>query len=428
MRATLSLYILPALLLAVAIYCIAPPSARGEERNLEVNGFLLGNFTGRTTGQRPAGGEGGDFLLAEERIRLDIYAWSDSIEASARVKGDFFHDALTGEFDVDLREAYVDYTTGDFDLRLGRQVVTWGVGDLLFINDVFPKDWVSFFSGRPIEYLKVGVDGFRTRYSGEAINAELLVVPFFEPDNVPTSERFFLFDPFASVAARDEKRPGNTYGNTELALRLYRRLGDFDVSVHAYRGFWRTPAMRPDSFTSPTRVTAFYPDLSVYGLSAQGNALNGVVSMEAGYYHSRDDEDGDDPVVPNSEARFLVGYQRQLWKDFTFGLQYYGEVMEDNSAYRRSLPMGLPAQREYRDTVTLRLEQLLKHQAWKLSLFTFYSLVDDDYLIRPRISYKFSDNLSASLGGNVFGGEQDTTYLGQFDRNDNIYVVARFDF
>lgn len=393
-----------------------------------MNGFLMGNFAGRTTGESPGGEEGGDFLLAEERLRLDLNAWAESIEASAWVKADFFHDAIADEFDIDLREAYVDYTAGDFDFRLGRQIATWGVGDLVFINDVFPKDWVSFFSGRPLEYLKIGVDGFRTRFSSDALNAELLVIPFFEPDNIPTVDRFFLFDPFAEVSTRDERLPENTYENTELALRLYRRIGDFDISVYAYRGFWRTPSMEPDSFTSPTRVTAFYPDLSVFGFSAQGRAVGGILSLESGYYYSRDDEDGDDPTVPNSQARFLAGYQRQLWEDFTLGVQYYGEIMEDYSTYRNSLPAEFSAQEEYRDTVTLRLEQLLKHQTWKLSLFAFYSPADSDYLIQPQVGYKFSSDLAATLGANIFGGEKDTTFLGQFDKNDNAYFSVRFDF
>src|SRR3990172_4694406 len=166
-----------------ALMLISPSLASGQGGgNFEIDGFVMGNFAGRTTGQRPNGGESSDFLLAEERLRLNISAWSESIEASLKVKSDFVHDAITNEFDIDIREAYIDYTTGDFDFRLGRQIATWGVGDLLFINDVFPKDWVSFFSGRPLEYLKIGVDGVRASYSSRALNAVLLVVPFFEPD------------------------------------------------------------------------------------------------------------------------------------------------------------------------------------------------------------------------------------------------------
>ena len=250
--------------------------------NVEIDGFLLGTFSGRTTGVRPSGGTGGDFLLAEERLGLEASAWADSIEASARVRADVLHDAIDGAFDIDLREAYGDYTKDQFDFRLGRQIATWGVGDLLFINDVFPKDWVSFFSGRPLEYLKIGVDGFRTRYSSDVVNAELIAIPLFTSDNLPTAERFFLFDPFSSITARDEKPPDSNFGNTELALRLYRRIGAFDVSAYLYRGFWRMPSMRPDNSIAPTRVTSFHPALSVYGLSAQGSALGGVLSFEAG--------------------------------------------------------------------------------------------------------------------------------------------------
>ncbi len=428
MRAIFSLFILSLLFLTAVICCTVPAPALGEEKNLDINGFLLGNFTGRTTGKGPADGEGDRALLAEERLRLEVGAWADSIEASALIKADLFHDAVIDEFDIDLREAYIDYATEALDIRLGRQIATWGTGDLLFINDVFPKDWVSFFSGRPLEYLKIGVDGLRTRYSSDTFDADLLVIPFFEPDNVTTSERFFLFDPFANVGSREERRPGETFSNTELALRVYRNIRGFDVSVYAYRGFWRTQGAEPDSFTSPTRVTYFYPELSVYGLSIQGSALGGVLSLETGYYHSRDDVNGDDPTVPNSEVRLLTGYQRQLRKDLTVGVQYYLEVMEDYSTYKETLPARLSQKRRNRDTITMRLEQLLRHQTWRLSLFVFYSPADSDYLFRPLTSYKFSDNLSTTIGANIFGGDEDTTSLGQFDRNDNVYLSVRFDF
>ena len=414
--------------LLLAVSGVSPLLAQVTEDDVEIHGFLIGNFSGRTTGVRPSGGNESDFLLAEERLRLDVSAWSESIEASARLKGDFLRDAVDGTFDLDLREAYFDYTTGSFDFRLGRQIATWGVGDLLFINDVFPKDWVSFFAGRPLEYLKIGVDGFRTRYSSGAVNAELIAIPFFTSDNLPTSERFFLFDPFSSVPVRDEQPPNHTYDNTELGLRLYRKLGDLDVSAYAWRGFGRIPSMEPDSFLTPTRVTAFYPALSVYGMSAQGSVLGGVLSLEAGYYHSRDDEGGDDPIIPNSQARFLVGYQRQVREDAVLGIQYYAEVMEDHAAYRTSLPAGFPEQGEYRDIVTLRFEQLFEHQTWKLALMCFYGRADKDYLLQPQMAYKFSDNLAANVGANVFGGQRDWTAFGQLDRNDNVYLSVRFDF
>lgn len=402
-------------------------SMPGQAADLETHGFLLLNYSARTTDDRPTQSDS-DFLLGEERLRLDVSVWADGIEASARFKGDLFHDAVDGETELDAREAYVDYTTGALDLRLGRQIATWGVGDLLFINDVFPKDYVSFFSGRPLEYLKIGVDGARIRYSGEAVNAEFIVIPFFTPDTLPTIDRFFLHDPLASLTNRSETEPTSTYDNTELALRLYRRAGTFDVAAYLYKGFWRSPGMRTNDPIVPSQVDLFYPRLNVYGASAQGSALSGILSLEAGYYDSREDRDGDDPTVPNSQSRFLIGYQRQLQRDLTIGVQYYAEVMADHGKYKQSLPAGFPVQRRYRDTVTLHIEQLLKHQTVRLALFTFYSPADEDYLVQPKVNYRLSDKLAATLGVNLFGGQKDTTFLGQLDKNDNIYITVRFDF
>jgi len=156
--------------------------------------------------------------------------------------------------------------------------------------------------------------------------------------------------------------------------------------------------------------------------------MGGILSLEGGYYDSRDDNAGVDPAVANSEIRFLLGYQRQLSEDFTIGVQYYAEVMMDFGAYERTLPTVITPRNKYRDTATIRLTRFLQHQTWILSLFAFYSPAEQDYLLQPQVDYKVSDSFSATLGANLFGGEQQTTFLGQFDRNDNLYLTLRYDF
>lgn len=395
---------------------------------VDIHGFLLGDIAIRTTGERPLKGEGGDFVLGEGRLRLDISGATGSGKSYFLVKGDVFHDAVAKEFEADLREGYVGYTTGPLDLRLGRQIITWGVGDLFFVNDVFPKDWESFFSGRPMEYLKPGIDGMRARYSRRSLNAEFVAIPFFTPDNLPTARRFFFFDPFAAVPDQREEKPAARLANTEIALRVYRSLADFDVSVYAYRGYWRTPGILPDYLIAPTTATRFYPELSSYGASAQRGVFGGVLSLETGYYDSRQDRRGNDPAVPNSQWRLLAGYQRELARDFTAGVQAYAELMEKHDAYRASLPTGMPRQDRIRGVVSTRLTQLLKYQTWTLSFFAAYSPSDRDYFLQPEVSHKVIDNLTLSLGANVFGGKSEAAFFGQFGKSDNVFFRVRFDF
>ncbi|MDP3025481.1 MAG: hypothetical protein Q8O10_08090 [candidate division Zixibacteria bacterium] len=401
-------------------------------REIEWHGFVQTNYSFRTTGLVPPLAQG-DFLLGDHRFQLKFSGSEKSEfgsfgEAKFFAKTDFFENALKKETGLEIREAYLDYPLKAFDFRIGRQIITWGLGDLLFINDLFPKDWQAFFSGRPMEYLKLGVDGLRISFSSDIFSTELALLPFFESDNYPTSENFFLFDPFLNVSFKQIQKPDSKFENVEEALRLYRTLSNFELSFYLYRGFYRTPSILPDSFPTPSKITYFFPELSVYGFTLQRDLLNGILSLEYGYYDSRQDRRGEDPLIPNSFSKFLIGYQRQGWTDFTYSGQYYGEYMKDYKNYQKSLPPGFPEQDKFRQVLTFRATQLLKYQTLKLSFFGFYSPTDKDYFFIPEVNYRITDNLWVALGGNLFGGEKRTTFLGQLDKNDNLYSILRYEF
>jgi hypothetical protein len=420
-------------LVALLLGGIQLPAQTGKNQGkkkfpLRIHGFLLANYSARWNDAHPPGSEAGRFLWGDERLRLEISGQAPKKHLSLMFKGDVFHDAVANKPGGVVREAYVDYSRSSLDLRLGRQIVTWGVGDLVFINDVFPKDWNAFFVGRPIEYLKLGVDAAKLRLSTSEISAELVAVPFFQPDNLPNPRRFLFFDPFPAVSDRVLRQPASTTGDAEFALRLYRRLLGSDVSVYAYRGFWRQPSFHPDQFPQPTQLRGSYPRLAVYGASLQRNVGSNLISGEAGYYDSQEDRGGRDPAIPNSQFRLLVGYQRQVARELTLGAQYYAEITMDYSAYRANLPATFPMQDRVRHLVTLRLTKSLKYQTWRLSWFSFYSPSDQDALLIPEVWHAINDRFSVAVGANIFAGREQTSFLGQFNRNDNAYVSVRFDF
>ena len=184
----------------------------------------------------------------------------------------------------------------------------------------------------------------------------------------------------------------------------------------------------PDNPLAPTKLSLFYPGLTEYGASAQGRALGGVLSFETGYYDSRQDPHGTDPMIPNSQTRYLIGYQRQLWEDFTVGMQYYGEYLEDYSAYVQNLPAGFPQEKRLHQLATIRLTQFLMNQTLRLSFFTMYGISDRDYLVNPEVKYNITDSIWLALGGNFFGGEKSWTQFGQQANNDNVYTQIRYEF
>ena len=394
---------------------------------LDIHGFIQGNYTGRVTGDQTVRGSG-DYLLLDDRLQLELSQKSKDGNAGAFFKSDFFYDGVADKNDILVREGYVNYRKDALDLRVGRQIATWGTGDLLFINDLFPKNYSALYSGKPTEYMRSPTDGAKLDISTNVLSAEIMVMPTFDAYEYPNPSRFHVFDPYASVSARTTEKPVKHLDDSELALRIYRYFGSTDVSFYAYNGFSKTPSARPDNAVSPGRITYFYPELSVYGFSISGNILNGIGNIEAGYNDSRRNRDGNDPNIENSRWKAMSGYKRDLGSDFTAGVQYYMEVMDNYSNYSKNLPAGIVRQRMITDYATLRLTKFYMYQTLKLSFFWMYSPADNDYFINPEVSYKLTDEFLFALGGNFFGGERNNTPFGQLKQDGNLYTYLRYQF
>ncbi|HOQ90845.1 MAG TPA: hypothetical protein PLX03_11950, partial [Candidatus Hydrogenedentes bacterium] len=121
-----------------------------------------------------------DATLAESRFQLKTrQVLSDRLTLD--FTGDVLLDGVLERAETDLRQFRLTWTpTDSLDIRLGRQPLAWGVGDLLFINDLFPKDWNSFFIGRDLEYLKAPSDAVKVGWFPGPVNVELVYTPQFD--------------------------------------------------------------------------------------------------------------------------------------------------------------------------------------------------------------------------------------------------------
>jgi hypothetical protein len=156
--------------------------------------------------------------------------------------------------------------------------------------------------------------------------------------------------------------------------------------------------------------------------------LDGVVSLEGGYYDSRDDRSGTNPAIENSQARGLVAYQIQPREDASLSAQYYVEAMMAHDAYVSSLPPGFPRRDRFRHVTSVRLRQFLLHQTLQLGVFVMASPSDEDIYVNPSVRYQVADELWAEVGGNVFWGKKNYTFFGQFEDNTHVYATVRYGF
>ena len=378
-----------------------------------------------------------DESLGEMRLQLETdYTWHD---ITFEGRADFIYDPVldhhdevnlnTGEGWVDLRQASVSLTPASFmDVTVGRQILTWGTGDFLFLNDMFPKDYRSFFIGRDVEYLKAPSDALKVSMYSDIVNVDMVYTPRFDHDRIVRGWRLSSFRGGrfrGRDSVLDVKEPDDWFTDDEFAMRLHKRIAGWELAAYGYRGFWKSPGGRD------SQGRAIFPELNTYGASVRGTIQSGVANAEVAYYDSAEDREGDDPLINNDELRFLVGYKRDLpmiARDFTLGLQYYLEWMQDYGAYERNLPPGMDKDDEYRHVVTGRLRKQFLRQTLSTSLFTFYSPSGDDAYLRLDVSWDATNDWTLSTGANLFFSEHDYTSYGRFKKNSNIYASLRYSF
>lgn len=368
-----------------------------------------------------------DASISEMRLQLDLTR--DADWGTVKLKGDIIGDQVEEDVYGEIREMNILFSPLDYmDLKVGRQTLTWGTGDLLFVNDLFPKDWESFFIGRDDEYLKAPSDAIKGSIFSDLLNIDLVYTPLFNGSQYIDGGRLSYWNPILGRTAGrdfifDDQERDSIFQDSEYAARLSKNMAGLELAFYGYYGFWKTP-----EGLDVEEVKLFYPELSVYGASAREALLGGIGNFEIGYYDSREDRGGGDPLVRNSEIRMIAGFERELAPDLTGGFQYYLEWMQDYDTYKKTLPVGQVARDEFRHLLTLRLTKLVMNQNLRLSLFVYYSPSDQDGYIRPKVHYKITDQWAVEVGANIFAGENDHTFFGQFQDNTNAYAGVRWSF
>ena len=371
--------------------------------------------------------------LLDERNTLEEVRWRIESEwqpgaATVSFKADAAYDGIEAGWDAEIRDLTAAFTLAeDYDIKLGRQVQTWGTGDLLFLNDLFPKDFVSFFAGRDDEYLKAAGNAIRVTRFSEMINVDFAWTPVFEPDVYLTGERYSFFSPLAgeNIAPRPPLtavEPDEKPANGEFALRLFRTFESREIALYAYRGFFK----QPTALTANLEPT--FAPLTAIGASLRQPLGPGLLNVEGSYYRSRDDRDGSDPFVPNDQLRMLAGYEWEARPNLTVGLQYYLEWTGDHSRLIDNSPSPEFEPDEFRHLLTNRLTYRAGRDKHTLSLFTFFSPSDSDFYLRPSYSYRHSDEWSLTAGGNLFGGSDAHTFFSQLQDASNLYLRVRYHY
>jgi len=414
------------ILLLLLLVSISFTQANAE---ISLGGFLQGLYGGRLDESNPTVSE---FTASETRMQLRAQHFGDNGQFFGRL--DFTYDGAGNEsqYDWELREGYFKFRLGSkFDVKVGRQILTWGTGDLIFINDVFAKDYRSFFIGRDDQYLKAPQNALRVEYYSPIGALALVWSPDFEPNRLPTGERLSFYNPMMGEIIGGENipsvpEPEKKFENSEIAARLTGSVSSFRTALYFYKGFYKNPVGFDPAMGE--MGSPVYPKLNVYGGSLRGQVAGGILWLEGGYFDSRQDSDGDNPYIPNSALKGLFGFEKQVANNLTANIQWQADYMMDHDIYESQMTGAEFIRDEVYHLLTTRWTKLLNSELVTLSFFGFYSPTDEDTYIRLSVSYKYTDQVNITAGGNIFEGKYKATDFGQFKLNDNVYLKLTYGF
>ncbi len=385
-------------------------------------------FSGYARGSAFGGSEAYDYssVFGEFCLQSELSQGKTFLYADLRFRGGLNFDEEYTTFQ--LKEVYAGYQSDKFDLYLGNQIITWGRTDGFNpTNNITPNDY--FFLTSDMDDQKLPNFMLRMKYRFTSIvDIEVIGIPFYSPSNY----RFDLFNTEKNVSYDEAALPEKTIANSSFATRLNFEFSDIGFSASYFRGYdpfygfdiksidWATGTPIITNSATPYFKNTIGADFSlpVKTLILRGEAAyNLTIDYEQFMY------------IPNPDIAYVIGMEYNFWGITTI-LQYVGkytlnftemeipvltdptdplaqiQYAEDMIIYESTLfnRKIFYQQKGTNHAVILSLNRAFAYDTWNVGLAGYYNITSEELMIRPKITWKIADALSASVGVNYMRG------------------------
>jgi hypothetical protein len=400
-----------------------------EKKSITLNGYARGSAYG--------GGEAfdysslfGEFCLQGKWTGSKTFLFSD-----IRVRGGL---NLGKEYtDFQLKEAYAGYSNEKLDIFLGNQIVAWGRTDGYNpTNTITPNDY--FFLTADPDDQKLSNFMLRTRYRfSPVIDLDVIAVPFYVP-SVYRYDLFNLGEYGQFVKFTSPALPEKSFKNGTIAARFNVELSPIGFSVSYFRGYdpflgfdvrqidWSSDQLSILNAATPYMKNAFGADFAI-------PAGAWIFRGEMAYNYTT----GYDTVIykPAPSLYFVAGVERSIG-GITAILQYVGKYVTDFTELSEPVPGDLSEpmaianytgamiryesaqfnrkifnqQEKTNHALALTLSRSFAYDAWNAELTGYYNFTTEEYMVRPKVTWKATDALSLSAGGCYITGPENSIF------------------
>lgn len=389
---------------------------------LELNGYVRGVGFGV--------GPQYDFtsIFGEIALKPKLTYGNSFLYADVRLRSGSFYNAENISFD--LKEAYAGYKSNFIDVYLGNQIIAWGRTDGFNpTNHITPNDYF-FLSDEPDDQkLSNFMLRSKIRFTPQT-ELELIAIPVYKPSQY----RYELFNLGEDVNFQSIQLPEKVLKNSSLAVRFNYESSKAGIALsvfHGYDPFYGFdlvsssvyPAVSINYAPKPFKKTSLGADFAI-------PAGNWIFRAEAAYNITKDYDSA--ASIPNPSVNWVFGTEHDFWGT-TAILQYIGVYsldFDELNIPKLSDPANPQAQLEYATNMILyntelynrkifnqqeetnhalflSLSRSLAHDLVNIKLSGFYNFTSEEYMIRPDIKWKLTDDLTLGLGANLMNGPED---------------------
>lgn len=359
-----------------------------------------------------------------------------------KVSGRFYYDAVfdvTNNFkenvesdqerETEFRDTYIDYSKGQFDLRLGKQQIVWGEAVGLFFADVVNAKDLREYVLPDFDMVRIPQWALDLEYSKENFHSEFVFIPVLEFHKTGVSQSEFTF-PYpvptgAGYTGKDPAKPANNLKNSETGCRLSYLLNTWDLGIFYLHTWNKFPVMYRTISSGVYNFSPEYERQDITGATFSKEINDIVLKGESVFYRdgyfSIFDSTDTDGVVRKSFIDYLLGIDYTFFDKIDTNLQFMQRAIFNHTN------LLADNERKFNNSLSFWLKTDLLNEKLEPEFLVIASLMEPDFLYRPKFTLKFKDNWRVRLGADIFQG-QAAGVFGRFDKKSRVYSEIIYDF
>ncbi len=417
MKITTTKTLLLAILLSISQFAFS--------QNVDMSGYVR-NYTGVMY-------KTGEFNMLQNTLNMNFEKMGDRVAFKANP---MFYLYSTDSLNFRMREIYLDLYFDNFDIRVGKQQIVWGKADGVFITDIVSPLNLNEFLLPDFDEIRIGVYAAKVDYYFGNSTIEAIWKPIYAGNEYPGPGSIWYKPPaFPAPPTFDysKSKIDPSLENSEIYLKYSLSSSAIDFDLMAAYTWDATPSMYTEKeFTIDTAtnqpvltgllVTPEINRLTVAGGSFTSTIKGFVLRGEAAYYNGKYFQTTDPMAAGALTKKDYLHYVVGL--DYTIGslklsAQFIQKYIMDYNDFIE--------EEEFGNTMTFLARYDAMRETLHLELFSYVGLNYGDALIRPKVTYDFSDSFSILGGANIFVGDERGMF-GRYDDNSMIYTKIKYNF